>query len=111
MLGPLQKGKKEDVSKYFENLLPGGKVYFSGNREINPGLQVVELDTIPHNAKFLYVTGFKYLALKPEAVDFLKKCSETQLRQLIEQKKETYPADVPILEQALELKKAVGKKQ
>ena len=105
MLGPLQKGNKEDVSKYFENLLPGGKVYFSGNREINPGLQVIELDTIPHNAKFLYVTGFKYLALKPEAVDFLKKCSETQLRQLIEQKKETYPADVPILEQALEIKK------
>lgn len=98
----------EDLERFFKNLLPGGKVYYQGNREINPGLQIIEMDTIPSNAMGLYALGFKYLALKEEAAHHLKNLSESKLAELIELKKEQYPDDVPILEKALELKKQLA---
>lgn len=114
MQAPSQKHKKTETAKentknytpdeIFINLLPSGKVYFSGKREVNPGLQVIDLEKIPYNAKALYVSGFQYLALKPEAAEVFKSLSEETLQKLIKLKKETYPADVPILEKALELK-------
>lgn len=98
------------MKTYFKNLLPGGKVYFTGNRETQPGLQIIDLETIPHNAFSLYVSGFPHLALLPEASEILKNFSEEGLKKLIEQKKKEYPDDVPILEQALALKSKSVKK-
>lgn len=92
------------MKEYFKNLLPGGKVYFTGNRETQPGLQIIDLETIPHNAFSLYISGFPHLALLPEAAEKLKDFSEEGLKQLIEKKQKEYPDDVPILEEALRLK-------
>lgn len=95
----------EDLEDIFINLLPNGKVYFQGNREINPGLQIIEMNSIPSNAMGLYVLGFKYLALKEKAAEHLKNLSESKLLDLINLKKKEYPDDVPVLEKALELKR------
>ena len=104
MQEPLQKNNSEDKKKYFKNLLPNGKVYFQGNREVSPGLQIVDMSTIPYNALSLYITGFAYLALEKEAADFFKIFSEVTLLELIERKKKQYRDDVPILQEALRLK-------
>jgi hypothetical protein len=99
------KETKKGVDTYFKSLLPDGKVYYTQDRELGGGLQVIDLSRIPYNATSLYLRGFPYLALKEAAAELLKKASADTLQKLIEKKKTQYPPDVPILEKALALKK------
>lgn len=99
------KETEKGVDTYFKSLLPDGKAYFTQDRELGGGLQVIDLSRIPYNAMSLYLTGFPYLALEEAASELLKKASAETLQRLIEKKKNQYPSDVPILEKALALKK------
>ena len=99
------KETEKGVVTYFKSLLPGGKAYFTQDRELGGGLQVIDLSRIPYNAMSLYLTGFPYLALEEAATELLKNASTDTLQKLIEKKKTQYPPDVPILEKALALKK------
>lgn len=99
------KETEKGVDTYFKSLLPDGKAYFTQDRELGGGLQVIDLSRIPYNAMSLYLTGFPYLALEEAAAELLKKASAETLQKLIEKKKNQYPSDVPILEKALALKK------
>ena len=99
------KETKKGVDTYFKSLLPDGKVYYTQDRELGGGLQVIDLSRIPYNATSLYLRGFPYLALEEAAAELLKKASADTLQKLIEKKKTQYPPDVPILEKALALKK------
>ena len=103
-IGDLKKTEK-GVDTYFKSLLPDGKAYYTQDRELGGGLQVIDLSRIPYNAMSLYLTGFPYLALEEAAAELLKKASAETLQRLIEKKKDQYPSDVPILEKALALKK------
>ena len=94
--------------KYFKSLLPEGTAYYTLPKELGGGLQIVDLSRIPYNVKSLYLAGFPYYALQEEAAELLKSLSTETLQQLIEKKKQQYPPDVPILERALALKKAVS---
>nr|DAK46689.1 MAG TPA: hypothetical protein [Caudoviricetes sp.] len=102
--GSLEETKK-GVDKYFKSLLLDGKAYYTQDRELGGGLQVIDLSRIPYNAMSLYLTGFPYLALEEAAAELLKNASTDTLQKLIEKKKTQYPPDVPILEKALALKK------
>ena len=99
------KETEKGVDTYFKSLLPDGKAYFTQDRELGGGLQVIDLSRIPYNAMSLYLTGFPYLALEEAAAELLKKASAETLQRLIEKKKTQYPPDVPVLEKALALKK------
>ena len=99
------KETEKGVDTYFKSLLPDGKAYFTQDRELGGGLQVIDLSRIPYNAMSLYLTGFPYLALEEAAAELLKKASAETWQRLIEKKKNQYPSDVPILEKALALKK------
>ena len=92
----------------FKSLLPNGTAYFTKPKELGGGLEAVDLSRIPYNVKSLYIAGFPYYALQEEAAELLKSLSTETLQQLIEKKKQQYPPDVPILERALALKKAVS---
>ncbi len=83
-----------DLNKYFNNLLPGGKIYQSGGR-------VVCMKTLPKDSLELYIKGFKYLSLKEDAVELLQKMCEDDLRYLLELKKGT--ADAKIIKKALSM--------
>ncbi len=93
-----------DLNKYFNNLLPGGKVYQSGGR-------VVCLKTLPKDSLELYMKGFKYLSLKEDAVELLQKMCEDDLKYLAELKKGT--ADAKIIQRVLnvKVKKSTKKKK
>lgn len=108
---PLEQGEvkrlKPNLEECFEVLLPGGRVYYTGEKEVQAGLQIVELSRVPYNALVLYITGFKYLALKEGAVALFSELGAATLEKLIAQKREHYPKDVPYLERALEMKRGV----
>ena len=108
---PLEQGEvkrlKPNLEECFEVLLPGGRVYYTGEKEVQAGLQIVDLSRVPYNALVLYITGFKYLALKEGAVALFSELGTATLEKLIAQKREHYPKDVPYLEQALEMKRGV----
>lgn len=108
---PLEQGEvkrlKPNLEECFEVLLPGGRVYYTGEKEVQAGLQIVDLSRVPYNALVLYITGFKYLALKEGAVALFSELGAATLEKLIAQKREYYPKDVPYLERALEMKRGV----
>ena len=108
---PLEQGEvkrlKPNLEECFEVLLPGGRVYYTGEKEVQAGLQIVELSRVPYNALVLYITGFKYLGLKEGAVALFSELGAATLEKLIAQKREHYPKDVPYLERALEMKRGV----
>lgn len=108
---PLEQGEvkrlKPNLEECFEVLLPGGRVYYTGEKEVQAGLQIVDLSRVPYNALILYITGFKYLALKEGAVALFSELGSATLEKLIAQKREHYPKDVPYLERALEMKRGV----
>ena len=108
---PLEQGEvkrlKPNLEECFEVLLPGGRVYYTGEKEVQAGLQIVDLSRVPYNALVLYITGFKYLALKEGAVTLFSELGAATLEKLIAQKREHYPKDVPYLERALEMKRGV----
>ena len=108
---PLEQGEvkrlKPNLEECFEVLLPGGRVYYTGEKEVRAGLQIVDLSRVPYNALVLYITGFKYLALKEGAVALFSELGAATLEKLIAQKREYYPKDVPYLERALEMKRGV----
>ncbi|CEN54428.1 hypothetical protein [Capnocytophaga canis] len=98
---------EKNYKEYFKVLLPNAKVYFPKREGTNVlGHTQVDLSDVPHNAFQLYVTGFPHLALHPEASELFESYSESGLKELIKQKKNSYPDDVPILKKALELKKS-----
>ena len=99
------KRLKPNLSECFEVLLPGGRVYYTGEKEVQAGLQIVDLSRVPYNALALYITGFKYLGLKEGAVALFSELGAATLEKLIAQKREQYPKDVPYLERALEMKR------
>lgn len=70
-----------DVNKYFNNLLPGSKTYLPGNN-------VIDLSRLPANSLELYLTGFRHIGLKPEAVELFKKnkIPVSKIKELIELK-------------------------
>lgn len=109
---PLEQGEvkrlKPNLEECFEVLLPGGRVYYTGEKEVQAGLQIVDLSRVPYNALVLYITGFKYLALKEGAVALFSELGAATLEKLIAQKREYYPKDVPYLERALEMKRGVA---
>jgi hypothetical protein len=109
---PLEQGEvkrlKPNLEECFEVLLPGGRVYYTGEKEVQAGLQIVDLSRVPYNALVLYITGFKYLALKEGAVALFSELGTATLEKLIAQKREHYPKDVPYLERALEMKRGVA---
>lgn len=109
---PLEQGEvkrlKPNLEECFEVLLPGGCVYYTGEKEVQAGLQIVDLSRVPYNALVLYITGFKYLALKEGAVALFSELGAATLEKLIAQKREHYPKDVPYLEQALQMKRGVA---
>lgn len=109
---PLEQGEvkrlKPNLEECFEVLLPGGRVYYTGEKEVQVGLQIVDLSRVPYNALVLYITGFKYLALKEGAVALFSELGAATLEKLIAQKREHYPKDVPYLERALEMKRGVA---
>ena len=109
---PLEQGEvkrlKPNLEECFEVLLPGGRVYYTGEKEVQAGLQMVDLSRVPYNALVLYITGFKYLALKEGAVALFSELGAATLEKLIAQKREHYPKDVPYLERALEMKRGVA---
>ena len=108
---PLEQGEvkrlKPNLEECFEVLLPGGRVYYTGEKEVQAGLQIVDLSRVPYNALVLYITGFKYLALKEGAVELFSELGAATLEKLIAQKREHYPKDVPYLERALQMKRGV----
>lgn len=108
---PLEQGEvkrlKPNLEECFEVLLPGGRVYYTGEKEVQAGLQIVDLSRVPYNALVLYITGFKYLALKEGAVALFSELGAATLEKLIAQKREYYPKDVPYLERALQRKRQV----
>ena len=108
---PLEQGEvkrlKPNLEECFEVLLPGGRVYYTGEKEVQAGLQIVDLSRVPYNALVLYITGFKYLALREGAVALFSELGAATLEKLIAQKREHYPKDVPYLERALEMKRGV----
>ena len=108
---PLEQGEvkrlKPNLAECFEVLLPGGRVYYTGEKEVQAGLQIVDLSRVPYNALVLYITGFKYLALKEGAVALFSELGAATLEKLIAQKREHYPKDVPYLERALQRKRQV----
>lgn len=108
---PLEQGEvkrlKPNLEECFEVLLPGGRVYYTGEKEVQAGLQIVDLSRVPYNALVLYITGFKYLALKEGAVALFSELGAATLEKLIAQKREHYPKDVPYLERALDMKRGV----
>lgn len=108
---PLEQGEvkrlKPNLEECFEVLLPGGRVYYTGEKEVQAGLQIVDLSRVPYNALVLYITGFKYLALKEGAVALFSELGAATLEKLIAQKREHYPKDVPYLERALQMKRGV----
>lgn len=108
---PLEQGEvkrlKPNLEECFEALLPGGRVYYTGEKEVQAGLQIVDLSRVPYNALVLYITGFKYLALKEGAVALFSELGAATLEKLIAQKREHYPKDVPYLERALQMKRGV----
>lgn len=69
------------MSRYFVNLAPGCRV----NR---PGKDPVDLRQLPTDktCKKLYLSGFSYIGLKPEAVEILDGCPNLILVKLIAQK-------------------------
>ena len=95
------------LNSAFKSLLPEGTAYFTKPKELGGGLEAVDLSRIPYNVKSLYIAGFPFYALQEEAAELLKSLSTETLQQLIEKKKQQYPPDVPILERALALKKAL----
>lgn len=109
---PLEQGEvkrlKPNLEECFEVLLPGGRVYYTGEKEIQAGLQIIDLSRVPYNALVLYITGFKYLALKEGAVALFSELGAATLEKLIAQKREHYPKDVPYLERALKMKRGVA---
>lgn len=109
---PLEQGEvkrlKPNLEECFEVLLPGGRVYYTGEKEVQAGLQIVDLSRVPYNALVLYITGFKYLALKEGAVALFSELGAATLEKLIAQKREHYPKDVPYLERALQMKRGVA---
>lgn len=109
---PLEQGEvkrlKPNLEECFEVLLPGGRVYYTGEKEVQAGLQIVDLSRVPYNALVLYITGFKYLALKEGAVALFSELGAATLEKLIAQKREYYPKDVPYLERALQMKRGVA---
>jgi hypothetical protein len=109
---PLEQGEvkrlKPNLEECFEVLLPGGRVYYTGEKEVQAGLQIVDLSRVPYNALVLYITGFKYLALKEGAVALFSELGAATLEKLIAQKREHYPKDVPYLERALKMKRGVA---
>ena len=109
---PLEQGEvkrlKPNLEECFEVLLPGGRVYYTGEKEIQAGLQIIDLSRVPYNALVLYITGFKYLALKEGAVALFSELGAATLEKLIAQKREHYPKDVPYLERALQMKRGVA---
>lgn len=109
---PLEQGEvkrlKPNLEECFEVLLPGGRVYYTGEKEVQAGLQIVDLSRVPYNALVLYITGFKYLALKEGAVALFSELGAATLEKLIAQKQEYYPKDVPYLERALQMKRGVA---
>lgn len=108
---PLEQGEvkrlKPNLEECFEVLLPGGRIYYTGEKEVQAGLQIIDLSRVPYNALVLYITGFKYLALKEGAVALFSELGAATLEKLIAQKREHYPKDVPYLERALEMKRGV----
>ncbi|ATA87854.1 hypothetical protein CGC50_12395 [Capnocytophaga gingivalis] len=108
---PLEQGEvkrlKPNLEECFEVLLPGGRVYYTGEKEVQAGLQIIDLSRVPYNALVLYITGFKYLALKEGAVALFSELGTATLEKLIAQKREHYPKDVPYLERALKMKRGV----
>jgi len=108
---PLEQGEvkrlKPNLEECFEVLLPGGRVYYTGEKEVQAGLQIIDLSRVPYNALVLYITGFKYLALKEGAVALFSELGAATLEKLIAQKREHYPKDVPYLERALQRKRQV----
>ena len=108
---PLEQGEvkrlKPNLEECVEVLLPGGRVYYTGEKEVQAGLQIIDLSRVPYNALVLYITGFKYLALKEGAVALFSELGAATLEKLIAQKREHYPKDVPYLERALEMKRGV----
>lgn len=106
---PLEQGEvkrlKPNLEECFEVLLPGGRVYYTGEKEVQAGLQIIDLSRVPYNALVLYITGFKYLALKEGAVALFSELGAATLEKLIAQKREHYPKDVPYLERALQMKR------
>ena len=108
---PLEQGEvkrlKPNLEECFEVLLPGGRVYYTGEKEVQAGLQIIDLSRVPYNALVLYLTGFKYLGLKEGAVALFSELGAATLEKLIAQKREHYPKDVPYLEQALQRKRQV----
>lgn len=108
---PLEQGEvkrlKPNLEECFEVLLPGGRVYYTGEKEVQAGLQIIDLSRVPYNALVLYITGFKYLALKEGAVALFSELGAATLEKLIAQKREHYPNDVPYLERALQRKRQV----
>lgn len=108
---PLEQGEvkrlKPNLEECFEVLLPGGRVYYTGEKEVQAGLQIIDLSRVPYNALVLYITGFKYLALKEGAVALFSELGAATLEKLIAQKREHYPKDVPYLERALQMKRGV----
>nr|DAO47570.1 MAG TPA: Putative methyltransferase [Caudoviricetes sp.]DAO97088.1 MAG TPA: Putative methyltransferase [Caudoviricetes sp.] len=109
---PLEQGEvkrlKPNLEECFEVLLPGGRVYYTGEKEVQAGLQIVDLSRVPYNALVLYITGFKYLALKEGAVALFSELGAATLEKLIAQKREHYPKDVQYLERALQMKRGVA---
>jgi len=109
---PLEQGEvkrlKPNLEECFEVLLPGGRVYYTGEKEVQAGLQIIDLSRVPYNALVLYITGFKYLALKEGAVALFSELGAATLEKLIAQKREYYPKDVPYLERALQMKRGVA---
>lgn len=94
------------MSKYFTNLLPGGKVHRSNG-------DMVDLSRMPTDAyaKRLYVSGFKYIGITPEAAKVLKSCPTLLLERLLIQKKNEKKADeVEILQEVLSSKSGKSKK-
>lgn len=108
---PLEQGEvkrlKPNLEECFEVLLPGGRVYYTGEKEVQAGLQIIDLSRVPYNALVLYLTGFKYLGLKEGAVALFSELGAATLEKLIAQKREHYPKDVPYLERALQRKRQV----
>lgn len=84
------------MEKYFNNLLPGGRVF-------QPGGAVVDLRFgVPTHSLELYCNGFQYLSLKPAAKDLFVKLSKEKLEALIKLKEtEKRVSDVKILKEIL----------
>lgn len=73
--------------------------------------EIVDLTTVPANAFELYLDGFSFLELKPEAETLFSKISTKKINELIEVKKEQKKAsDIIILEKVLKAKTGSVKK-